>query len=499
MRGLAPGTPEPRTGKASENAGSRPQGRVALLLVLAASGCYTVQQTLVYPSLAALQRDLHTTTAWAAWVITGFLLTGAVSTPLSGKVGDQYGKKRALVAVLVLFFLGSVGAALAPNIWVLIMARMVQGVGGGIVPLGYAILKDELPPERVGGAVAMLASLFAAGGGLGFVLSGVLVDTLSWRFIFAIVSLPTLATLVLVVRFLPESRHKNRVRFDVVGAVLLITALVTFLIAITEGSDRGWDSPAIVGLLTVSVIAFAAWIFAERRIEHPLVDLNLMTRKPILLSNIGAFLAAATFVTWYLIVPMLAQLPDDAPENERSLVHFGLGASATTAGLYMIPSSIFALLAGFFTGRFSRRYGMRPLIVVGGVASAIAFLAVAAFPSSTPVVVIAAIGIGIGQPTSNGGMAKSVIDAVPASDVAIGTSMLQVQRLIGGVVGGQIAAIILSSETIGGTNVPSEEAFITALLISAVLSLGSIVAAPGAPRHGPRRAAALDEPAVQAI
>jgi MFS family permease len=280
---------------------------------------------------------------------------------------------------------------------------------------------------------------------------------------------------------------------------LLITALVTFLIAITEGSDRGWDSPAIVGLLTVSVIAFAAWIFAERRIEHPLVDLNLMTRKPILLSNIGAFLAAATFVTWYLIVPMLAQLPDDAPENERSLVHFGLGASATTAGLYMIPSSIFALLAGFFTGRFSRRYGMRPLIVVGGVASAIAFLAVAAFPSSTPVVVIAAIGIGIGQPTSNGGMAKSVIDAVPASDVAIGTSMLQVQRLIGGVVGGQIAAIILSSETIGGTNVPSEEAFITALLISAVLSLGSIVAAPGAPRHGPRRAAALDEPAVQAI
>src|SRR3954463_14282734 len=141
---------------------------------------------MIVPALPSLQRDMHTSTAWATWLLTGFLLVSAVATPVLGKLGDQYGKERMLLVSLSVFFVGCVGAAFAWNIATLITARGVQGFGGAVFPLSFAIIKDEFPPEKVGGALGTVSAVFGVGGGLGLALSGVIIDQASWRWLFVV-------------------------------------------------------------------------------------------------------------------------------------------------------------------------------------------------------------------------------------------------------------------------------------------------------------------------
>src|SRR5712691_5185729 len=181
---------------------------------------------MVIPALPALREELHTTTGWVTWLLTGFLLTASVATPLLGKLGDQYGKERLLVIALSIFFLGCLGAAVAQNIWMLIAFRMLQGTGGAVFPLSFSIIKDEFPPEKVGVGVGVVSSVFAVGGGLGLVLSGLIVDHLSWRWLFVIGAAGIGIALVLVRLFVLDSPIKTPSRLDAVGAVLLSLGLV---------------------------------------------------------------------------------------------------------------------------------------------------------------------------------------------------------------------------------------------------------------------------------
>src|SRR5438876_10594001 len=207
----------------------------ATLGILALAGlAFSLQQTMIIPALPALQRDLHTTTAWATWCLTGFLLDSAVATPVLGKLGDQYGKERLLVTSLAVFFVGCVAAIFAWNIWSLIAFRGVQGLGGAVFPLSFAIINDEFPREKVGTGVGMISAILGVGGGLGLVLSGVLIDQLSWRWLFVVGAAAVGAAVVLVHRYVPESPIKTPSRLDVPGALLLSGALSALLLALTE-------------------------------------------------------------------------------------------------------------------------------------------------------------------------------------------------------------------------------------------------------------------------
>ena len=197
-----------------EPPGERQHYNVTLAALTIAGIAYALQQTMVVPALPALQRDLHTSTTWVTWLLSGFLLVSAVSTPILGKLGDQYGKERVLLLSLGVFFLGSVAAVFAPNIALLIVCRAVQGVGGAVFPLSFAIIKDEFPPEKVGVAVGVVSSVFAVGGGLGLVLSGLIVDNLSWRWLFVVGAVGVGIAFVLVYRFVPESPIKTPSRVD---------------------------------------------------------------------------------------------------------------------------------------------------------------------------------------------------------------------------------------------------------------------------------------------
>src|ERR671932_667100 len=164
----------------------RQHHNVTLAILALAGTAFALQQTMIVPALPTLQRDLHTSTAWATWFLTGFLLVAAVATPILGKLGDQYGKERLLVITLAVFFVGCAGAAAAWNIWALIAFRAVQGAGGAVFPLSFAIIRDEFPREKIGVGIGLISAVFGVGGGFGIVFSGLIVDHLSWRWLFIV-------------------------------------------------------------------------------------------------------------------------------------------------------------------------------------------------------------------------------------------------------------------------------------------------------------------------
>ena len=268
----------------------RRSGNVTLALLAVVAVSYVLQQTLVVPALPSLQRDLHTTNTWVTWVFTGFLLTSAICTPLLGKLGDMHGKKRMLVVSIAVFGVGTVLCALSGSIAMLIAARGLQGAGGAIFPLSFGIIRDELPRERVGVGLGLLSATFGVGGGAGLVLSGVILQHLSWPWLFWIGAMPVVVSVVLVARLIPESPVRTPSKLDLPGAVVLSGALAALLVALSEGERWGWLSVTTLGVFALAAVLTVVWVLIELRVDSPMVDIAMMRDRAVLWTNVGAFL-----------------------------------------------------------------------------------------------------------------------------------------------------------------------------------------------------------------
>jgi MFS family permease len=256
-------------------AAPRQHYNVTLVVLALACTAFAIQQTMVIPALPLLQRQLHTTTTWATWVLTVFLLVSCVATPILGKLGDQYGKERMLAISLFVFLLGCIGCAAAWNVASLIAFRALAGVGGGVFPLAFAIIRDEFPRDRMGVGIGLISAVFGVGGGFGIVFAGLIADNFSWRWLFITGSVLTALALVLVHRFVPESPIKTPSRVDFPGAVLLSLALIALLVGLSEGASWGWASARVLGLFAASLVLLVVWGTVETRVQEPLVDMRM--------------------------------------------------------------------------------------------------------------------------------------------------------------------------------------------------------------------------------
>jgi EmrB/QacA subfamily drug resistance transporter len=470
-----------------EHLPERQSYNVTLAILTAAGIAFALQQTMVIPALPQLQRDLNTSTTWVTWLLTGFLLVTSVATPLLGKLGDQYGKERLLVVSLSVFFLGCVAAALAPNIWLLIAARMVQGFGGAVFPLSFAIIKDEFPEDKVGMAVGVVSSVFAVGGGLGLVLSGLIVDHMSWRFLFVVGAVPVGAAVVLVHRFVPESPIKTPTRVDVRGAVLLSFGLICMLLALTEGEGWGWTSPRVLGLFVAAAVLLPVWGWVELHTPEPMVDMRMLAQRPVLLTNLTALIAGFAMFGSFVLIPNFVETPRGLPPSVANLVDYGFGATSTKAGLYLLPGALAGFFSGPLAGVIGRRFGWNWPLVLGMSLVAVGVGFLAGFHDQPWQVVGGMLLLGSGLPFAFAAMAKLIIDSVKPSETGVATGINTVMRTIGGVIGGQLGAAILTADTIGRTSIPAQSAFATAFWMSAVAAL---VAALIASQIRPRRATA---------
>jgi len=454
------------------DAGAHRQHYNVTLGILAFAGlAYALQQTMIVPALPSLQEDLHTTTAWVTWLLTAFLLVSAVSTPVLGKLGDQYGKERFLLVSLVVFFIGCVAAIFAWDIWSLIVFRAIQGFGGAVFPLAFAIVYDEFPRDKIASGVGMISAILGVGGGLGLVLSGALVEYLSWRWIFIVGAVAVGTAVVLVWRFVPESPIKTPSRVDVAGVLLLSGILVTLLLALTEGPDWGWGSPGVIALFVASGLMLVAWVRVELRVPEPMIDMRMLADRTVFLTN-----ATAVF-TGFAMFGAFALLPSFMQQEPGRGVDYGFGLSPFETGLYLLPGGVLGFVAGPLAGRIGQRSGSRLPLVLGMLLSAVGIAGLAMVHSQPWQISVWMAFIGIGVPFAFAAMAKLIIDAVRPSETGVATGMNTVMRTVGSVIGGQVGAAIVSAGVIAGTNVPSQSAYVTAFWVSAVVALlGAFVA-----------------------
>jgi EmrB/QacA subfamily drug resistance transporter len=445
---------------------------VTLAILTLAGIAFALQQTMVIPALPALQRELHTTTTWVTWVLTVFLLVASVATPILGKLGDQYGKERLLVISLGLFLLGSIVAALAWNIWVLIFARAIQGAGGAVFPLSFGIIRDEFPREKVGVAIGLVSAVFGIGGGFGIVLSGVIVDNISWRWLFIVGAVAIAIAVVLVHRFVPESPIKTPSRVDFIGATLLSGGLIALLLALTEGESWGWTSGRTLGLFAAATVLLVSWGWAELHVPDPMVDMRMLARREILFTNLTALIAGFAMFGSFVLVPNFVEIPHGLSSSVRRLVDYGFDASATKAGLYLLPSSITLLFAGPVAGLIGRRIGSKWPLAAGLFLVAVSAGTLAEWHDEPWQILAAMAVIGVGVGFAFASMATLITEAVRPTETGVATGMNTVMRTVGGVVGGQVGAALLAAHTIPGTNhVPSVVGFEIAFGISAAAAL----------------------------
>jgi EmrB/QacA subfamily drug resistance transporter len=445
---------------------------VTLAILTLAGIAFALQQTMVIPALPALQRELHTTTTWVTWVLTVFLLVASVATPILGKLGDQYGKERLLVISLTLFLIGSIGAAAAWNIWSLIAWRALQGAGAAVFPLSYGIIRDEFPREKVGVAIGLTSAVFGIGGGFGIVLSGLIVDNVSWRWLFIVGAIGMAIAVVLVHRFVPESPIKTPSRVDFLGASLLSGGLISVLLALTEGESWGWTSSRILGLFGAGFVLLVAWGIAELRVDEPMVDMRMLARRDVLFTNLTALVSGFAMFGCFVLVPNFVEMPHGVANSVESLVDYGFHASATKAGLYLLPSSVTLLFAGPLTGLIGRRIGFKWPLAAGLLLTAVASGALAEWHDEPWHILAAMAVLGVGVGFAFAAMATLITEAVRPTETGVATGMNTVMRTVGGVVGGQVGAALLAAHTIPGTDgVPSVVGFEIAFAISAIAAL----------------------------
>ncbi|WP_217912936.1 MFS transporter [Miltoncostaea marina] len=462
-----------------------------LLALTVAGGSFALMQAVIVPALSVVQRDLGTTTGWVAWTVSIYLLSASVATPLLGRLGDQYGKDRMLLVTLGLFTAGSLLSIVAWDIWSLIVFRALQGMGGAVYPLCFSIIRDEMPPKRMGVAMGLISSMLGLGGGLGLVMSGLIVDHASWRLLFVIGAVIGLAGIVLVRRFVPPSPTRAKASIDVPGALLLSAGLVCLLVALTESQAWGWGSPRLLGLMGAGLVLLVVWGRVEARTDQPLVDMRMLARRPVLFTNLAALFCGFTMYAIFTVLPTFAQMPSGVPEGMRDLVGYGFGASVTVSALYLLPGAVAMLPAGPYGGVLGRQVGFRVALAIGLLVTGLGAAMLAGWHEE-PWQLMTGYAVGaVGVAIAFGAMPKLIADAVEPTETGIATGMNTVVRTVGSAIGAQAAVTLIASDTIAGTDIPAEGGFSTSLWLGAAAALvAALLALAIAPRRRAREVGA---------
>jgi len=446
--------------------------------VLAISGAsYALLQSAVAPALPDIQKELHSSATATAWLLTGYLLSASVMTPIIGRLGDMFGKEHTLVLTMSGLAAGTLLAALANSIGLLIFARVVQGAGGAIFPLAFGIIRDEFPREKSAQGIALISAILGIGGGIGIVLAGPIIDTFNyhWLFWFPLIVIVT-ATLATIF-FVPESPVKSPGRIDWAGAVLLSTWLVLLLLGITQSSEWGWGDDRVIALIAAALGMLVLWIKVEADRHEPLVDMAMMRVRSVWTVNAAAFLVGAGMYSSFILIPEFTEMP--------ASTGYGFGSSVTQAGLFLLPATVAMMLVGPIAGSLATRVGSRVVLIAGCLATTASFtlLAVAHTHQGDIYIATALMGAGIGLAFA--ALANLIVEAVPPQQTGVATGMNTVMRTLGGSVGGQAGASLIAG-TVVASGFPAESGFTLAFSFAAGACLLAALASLIVPK-GPSR------------
>ncbi|MFF3566640.1 MFS transporter [Nocardia jiangxiensis] len=447
---------------------TRPHYNVVFAVLLLGIAAYAMLQSMVVPVFSLLIPALHTTQNTATWLMTGYLLSASVATPILGRIGDKVGKERMLVVTLVGLTAGSLIAALTDSVSVMIVARVIQGLGGGVIPLAFGIIRDEFPMHKLNGAVGIASSLIAVGSGLGLVLAGPIVDHLNYHWLFWIPMIMTAVAAVAAVLFVPESPVRSPGRINWGAAILLSAWLVALLLAVSKGPSWGWTSGITLGLFALTVVCAVAWVVVEIRSETPLIDMTTMRIPAVWTTNIVAVLTGAAMYAMMTFLPQLLQTP-------KSVAGYGLSASITKSGLYLLPLSVAMFVIGLAIGPLAARLGSKAIVLIGTIITAPAFFLLALGHDQSWEIYLAAalLGIGIGMAFSS--MPAIIVAAVPPAQTGAATGMNANVRTVGGAIGSAISSVILTSGAHAAHGLPADSGYANVFWFLGAVSAGAAV------------------------
>ncbi|GHH84494.1 hypothetical protein GCM10018793_49000 [Streptomyces sulfonofaciens] len=496
-----PGTAAPLTAVPvsglPEDPGKHRDGRGGIVPVLAFAGItVAVMQTLLVPVIKDLPTLLSTSASNATWVMTSTLLAGAVATPIMGRLGDLYGKRRMLLASLAVMVIGSLICGFTDQLLIMIAGRALQGFAMGAIPLGIGLMRDELPRERLPGAMALMSSSIGVGGGLALPGAALVAQHFDWHALFFTAAGLGVLAILLTLLMVPESAVRARGRFDLAGALGLSAGLILLLLPVTKGSDWGWGSPTTLALFGASVAVLLLWGLMELRMKAPLVDLRTTARREVLLTNLTSIMVGVAFYAISLVLPQLLQLP--------KATGYGLGQSMVVAGLCVAPLGLTMMLTAPLYAKLSRAYGPKMSLLLGMLVIGIGYGAGLGLMSEAwqTVVISVVVGAGIGLAYSS--LPALIIGAVDPSETGAANGLNALMRSIGTSVSSAVIGMVLArtaNVTPDGIAVPTMHGFRVSFLIATCAVAGGLVLAVFLPSRRrvapqPHLRAASDDTAV---
>ncbi|MBV1901350.1 MAG: MFS transporter [Kordiimonadaceae bacterium] len=381
--------------------------------------------------------DTNTT----GWFITVYLLTGAGTAAVAGRLGDIYGRKNLITVQLLLGVVGSLISIAFPTFWPILIGRALQGLTASLLPLCYGLIREHVPSKWVPMAIGL--GVTGAGGGviMGLIVGGIIVDNYTWQMIFVASAIFAAVGAALFHIYVPASKAgKKTEKTELLSGLLFVPGIVGLLLFISKGSMWGWTSPSMLALLAASFGILAAWVRRSLRHENPLIDVRLLMKRNILLANIGMMILAMTALQVNLVFSLLLQQP--------SWTGVGLGTTATIAALVKAPGNVLALVAAPICGYLAMRQGHRFALAFSAVVVAIGWGLASQYHTDIYYISLFLCITSVGTAMTYTALPNIILDAVPANRTSEASGMLIVTRSASMAIGAQIISAVFFADPI---------------------------------------------------
>ena len=457
-------------------------GRLSVAVLAFLGFTVLLLQVGIVPLLPHMGRQLGLGIGDVSWLLTAELLGGAVAIPVLTRLADLYGKRRIIIIALSLVLAGSLIGAVTDNVPLLLAARVLMGAQAPMLALPPALANDTMAPARAQGTIAVIHAGNTVGVGGGLLLGGVVgafgADFHAYFYVAAAVAAAGLLGTVLFVR---ESEHRETGRVDLPGAAMLAAGLVCLLLAIAKGGTWGWSSGTVLTLLAGAVVLLCAFWFVERRTDHPLVDVRVLSLPNIWLPNVVVLLIAFGIYGAISAVTRFAQAPPAAG--------YGFGFSPIQVTLFAIPTALGGLVGAFLLRRLGRRVGFVAVTGVAVLACTISYLGLAGFHSMPAPMMIALAVYAFGNTMGIAAAQILILAAVPASrsGTAVGVSI--VLYAVGNSLGSAVVGVLFAANPLPG-GLPSADSYVQAFLLSgACVAVATVLCVVRVLRHRRERTA----------